>query len=63
MKKIDLELHNAEVVALAQLAKRFTHDDAARFSNRHDNGCEHEAILDGISTLEKALAEAGCAPR
>ena len=29
MKKIDLELHNAEVVALAQLAKRFTHDDAA----------------------------------
>jgi hypothetical protein len=34
-----------------------------RYANRHDGGREHEAILDGISTLQKALAEARFAPR
>jgi hypothetical protein len=63
MKKIVLELVNAEAMALAQLCKRFAYDDAERFANRHDGGREREAILDGISTLQKALAEAGFAPR
>jgi hypothetical protein len=43
--------------------KRFTFDDAERFANRHDGGREREAILDGIATLQKALAEAGFNPR
>ena len=63
MKKIVLELVNAEAMGLAQMCKRFTYDDAERFANRYDGGREREAILDGISTLQKALAEAGYAPR
>ena len=58
MKKIILELVNAEAMALAQLCKRFTYDDAERFADRHD-GREREAILDDISTLQKALAKRG----
>jgi hypothetical protein len=46
-----------------QMCKRFTYDDAERFANRDDGGRERETILDGISTLQKALAEAGFAPR
>jgi hypothetical protein len=45
------------------MCKRLTYDDAERFANRHDGGREREAILDGIATLQKALAEAGYAPR
>ncbi len=63
MTKIIIELHRAEAMALAQLCKRFTYDDAERFANRHDGGREREAILDGISTLQHALAESGFAPR
>jgi hypothetical protein len=50
-------------MALAELAKRFTHDDAVRFSNRHDGGRERDAMLEGILSLQRALAEAGFAPR
>ena len=63
MTRILLELARDEAMALAELAKRFTYDDAVRFSNRHDGGRERDAILDGIATLQKALAEAGFAPR
>jgi hypothetical protein len=63
MTRIVLELLNPEAMGLAQMCKRFTYDDAERFANRHDGGREREAILDGISTLQKALAEAGFAPR
>jgi hypothetical protein len=63
MTKIIIELHRAEAMALAQLCKRFCYEDAERFSNRHDGGREREAILDGISTLQRALAESGFAPR
>jgi hypothetical protein len=63
MKKIVLELVNAEAMALAQMCKRFTYEDAVRFANPHDGGREREAILDGIATLQKAIAEAGFAPR
>jgi hypothetical protein len=62
MKKIVLELVNAEAIALAQLCKRFTSDDAARFANPRDER-EREAIFDGIRALQRALAEAGHAPR
>jgi hypothetical protein len=62
MKKIVLELLNAEAMALAQLCKRFTYDDAVRFANPRDER-EREAVLDGIRALQRALAEAGHTPR
>jgi hypothetical protein len=63
MTRLTVDLLNAEAMALAQMCKRFTDDDAERFADRHDGGREREAILDGIATLQKALAEAGYAPR
>ena len=59
MTRILLELARDEAMALAELAKRFTHDDAVRFSNRR----ERDAMLEGILSLQRALAEAGFAPR
>ena len=63
MTRILLELARDEAMALAELAKRFTHNDAVRFSNRHDGGRERDAMLEGILSLQRALAEAGHAPR
>ena len=63
MTRILLELARDEAMALAELAKRFTHDDAVRFSNRHDGGRERDAMLAGIDKLQRALREAGFAPR
>jgi hypothetical protein len=63
MTRVTVDLLNAEAMGLAQMCKRFAYDDAERFANRHDGGREREAILDGIATLQKALAEAGFAPR
>jgi hypothetical protein len=63
MIKIVIELHRAEAMELAEMCKRFCYEDAVRFANRHDGGREREAILDGISTLRRALAESGFAPR
>ena len=63
MTRILLELARAEAMGLAQLCKRFTFNDAERFANRHDGGHERDAILDGIRALQRALAEAGFAPR
>jgi len=63
MTRVTVDLLNAEAIALAQMCKRFCYQDAERFANRHDGGREREAILDGIATLQKALAEAGYAPR
>jgi hypothetical protein len=45
------------------MCKRFTHDEAERFSNRHDGGAERDAMLERILALQQALAEAGFAPR
>jgi len=63
MKKIVLDLPRDEAMALAELAKRFTHDDAVRFSNRHDGGHERDAMLAAVLVLQQGLAEAGFAPR
>lgn len=63
MSKILLELPDDQAIALAQMVKRFTYDDAVRFAHPHDGGRERDAILDGTSTLQRALAEAGFAPR
>jgi hypothetical protein len=63
MIEFRLILRDAEAMALAQLCKRFTHDDAVRFSNRHDGGADREAMLEGVFALQQALAEAGFAPR
>ena len=63
MTKIVLDLPRDEAMALAQLCKRFCYEDAQRFANRHDAGFECDAMLDGMLTLQCALAEAGFSPR
>jgi hypothetical protein len=63
MKRIILDLPDDQAEALAQMVKRFTWDDAERFANRHDGGRERDAILEGTAALQRALAEAGFAPR
>jgi hypothetical protein len=63
MTKIVLDLPRDEAMALAQLAKRFTYDDAERLSSRYDGGEERDAMFAGIDKLQRALAEAGFAPR
>jgi hypothetical protein len=55
-------LHN-EAMALAQLVKRLGHDDVERLSSRFDGGHERNLMLAGIDKLQRALAEAGFAPR
>jgi hypothetical protein len=60
---VTLHLPPPEAEALAQLSKRFGHDDAVRFSNRHDHGFECAAMMHGIMLFGRALAEAGFAPR
>jgi hypothetical protein len=55
-------LHN-EAMALAQLVKRLGHDDVERLSSRFDGGHERDLMLAGIDKLQRALAEAGFAPR
>jgi hypothetical protein len=63
MKKIVLELPDDQAMALAQFAKRLGYDDAERLSSRYDGGEERDAMLAGIDKLQRALAEAGFAPR
>jgi hypothetical protein len=60
---LTLRLPLPEAEALAQLCKRFTSDDAIRFSNRHDHGAEYDAMMSGILLFQRALADAGFAPR
>jgi hypothetical protein len=56
-------LNESEADALAQLCKRFGHDDVERFSNSFDGGKERDAMIDGMGVLRRALAKAGFAPR
>ena len=51
MTKIILYLHADEAMALAQMCKRFTHDDAVRFANPHDRGRERDAIMASASRV------------
>jgi hypothetical protein len=63
MTKIILELPRDQAMALAQMVKRFTYEDAERFANPHDGGRERDTMLEGILSLQRGLAEAGFAPR
>ena len=63
MTRIVIDIPDDQAEALAQVCKRFLFEDAVRFANRHDGGRERDLILDGTSTLQRALAEAGFAPR
>jgi hypothetical protein len=63
MTRVHLELPSNEAMALAQLVKRLGYDDCKRLSSRYDGGQERDAMLAGIDKLQRALAEAGFAPR
>jgi len=63
MKKVVLDLPDDQAMALAQMCKRFCWEDAVRFANPHDGGRERDAILEGTIVLQRALREAGFAPR
>jgi hypothetical protein len=45
------------------VCKRFCYENAEGFANRHDGGREREAILDATIALQRALRDAGIAPR
>ena len=49
--------------ALAQFVKRLGYDDAERLASRYDGGHERDLMLAGIDALQRALADAGFAPR
>lgn len=65
--KVAVHLEEDAAAALAQLAKRFTWEDANRLSNRFASGAdgrpERDHMLDGVFALQRALAEAGHDPR
>ncbi len=63
MTKVIVELPPDEAMALAQLLKRFGYDDAERLSSRYEGGKERDAMLQGVDKLQRALADAGFAPR
>jgi hypothetical protein len=63
MTKITVDLPPDEAMALAQMVKRLGYDDAERLSSRYDGGHERDLMLAGINKLQRALAEAGFAPR
>jgi hypothetical protein len=60
---VTLRLPPPEAEALAELCKRFLHDDAARLSNRHDRGAECAAMMHGVMLFGRGLAQDGFAPR
>jgi hypothetical protein len=63
MTKVTVDLPPDEAMALAQMVKRLGYDDAERLSSRYDGGHERDLMLAGINKLQRALAEAGFAPR
>ena len=63
MTKVTLDLPPDEAMALAQMVKRLGYDDAERLSSRYDGGHERDLMLAGVNKLQRALAEAGFAPR
>jgi hypothetical protein len=63
MKKIVLELAADEGRALAQFVRRTGFDDCKRLGSRYDGGEEAEQMWAAVNKLQRALAEAGFAPR
>jgi hypothetical protein len=63
MTRILLELPDDQAMALAQMVKRLGYNDAERLSSRYDGGEERDAMLASIDKLQRALREAGFAPR
>lgn len=57
------ELTERRAMALAQLAKRFSFDDAIRLSNCYDGDRERDEMIAGVISLQSALASSGFAPR
>ncbi len=62
-KLIALDLPLDEAHALAQLVKRLDRGDCERLSHCYDGGVERDAMIAGIDKLQRAVAEAGFAPR
>lgn len=62
---LDIDITEAEAMALAQLCKRFTWDHAVNLSVpiHNDGGRERDAMLSGTCRLADALARHGFAPR
>jgi len=60
-KLVALDMPPDEAHAIAHLVKRL--DRSERLSHRYDRGAERDAMIAGIDKLQRALAEAGFAPR
>jgi hypothetical protein len=63
MIRVTVELPPDEARALAQFVKRTGFDDCKRLADRHDGGVELDDMRTGLDKLQRALAEAGFAPR
>ena len=63
MTRVLLELPPDEARALAQFVKRTGFDDCKGLASRYDGGVEADAMWEAICKLQRALAEAGFAPR
>jgi hypothetical protein len=61
--KVPLTLNERSAMALAQLAKRFTFEDATRLSDMHNGSRERDDMIEGVISLQSALRERGFAPR
>ena len=64
---ITLRLNPHEARALGQMVKRMTFEHCDRLSSRFDRysdgRLERDVMLDGVTSLQHALADAGFAPR
>ena len=63
MTRIVVDLPRSEAAALAQFVKRTGYDDCERLGNRYDGGEERDAMWQAVLKLQRALREAGFAPR
>jgi hypothetical protein len=63
MTTIKLTLSDREAMALAQMVKRFSYQDAVKLSTPHDGGKERDAMIAGVCSLQRALNAAGFNPR
>ena len=61
--KLTVELTEEQAMALAQMCKRFLHEDAQRFGNRFDDGREASLIMEAVTRVERGLKQEGFAPR